>query len=54
VQDLLTAHRGFNNFYNEPAFGRRLELLVKPPAKLPEPVAEDFVLALVQVFSVEC
>jgi hypothetical protein len=50
VQDLITAHRGFNNFYNEPAFARRLEALVKPPAKLPDPVAEDFVLAVIEAF----
>jgi hypothetical protein len=50
LQDLLTAHRGFNNFYNEPPFARRLAALMKPPAKLPHVVAEDYVLGLVEAF----
>jgi hypothetical protein len=50
LQDLLTAHRGFNNFYNEPPFARRLASLMKPPAKLPQAIAEDYILGLVEVF----
>lgn len=50
LQDLLTAHRGFNNFYNEPPFARRLAALMKPPAKLPDVIAEGYVLAIVEVF----
>lgn len=50
LQDLLTAHRGFNNFYNEPPFARRLASLMKPPAKLPAAIAEDYVIGLVEVF----
>ena len=50
LQDLLRAHRGNNNFYNEPAFARRLQSLMKPPAKLPESISEDYVLGLVEAF----
>ena len=50
LQDMLSAHRGFNNFYNEPPFARRLASLMRPPAKLPTAIAQDYVLGLVEVF----
>jgi hypothetical protein len=51
LQDLLTAHHApLNNFYNEPPFARRLAALMKPPAKLPDIIAEEYVLTLVEVF----
>lgn len=48
LQDLRTAHRGFNNFYNEPPFARRLASLTRPPARLPDIVAEEYTLTLVE------
>lgn len=50
IQELRSAHRGFNNFYAEPPFARRLASLMKPPARLPELVADEYVLALVEAF----
>jgi hypothetical protein len=50
LQDLLTAHRNFNNFYTETPFAKRLAVLMAPPANLPTAVAEPYVLGLVEVF----
>lgn len=50
INNLLTAHRGLNNFYNEPPFARELSRLVGQPAKVPEQINNKYVLALVEVF----
>ncbi len=50
LQDLLTTHRGFNNFYSEPPFAKRLAVLMASSASLPAAVAEPYVLGLVEVF----
>ena len=50
INNLITAHRGINNFYNEPPFARELSRLVGQPAKVPEQIKDKYVLALVEVF----
>ncbi len=49
LEELLSAHRRTNNFYNEPAFARRLQELVKN-GKVPTGIEERFVQSLVDVF----
>lgn len=48
IEDLLMAHRGFNNFYNEPGPARRLNQLAGE--RVPPAVALPYVAALVEVF----
>lgn len=50
VQDLLSAHRGVNNFYSEPAFARQLQRVVGETGNIPPQVVEPYVLCLVEVF----
>ena len=50
IQDLLTAHRGYNNFYSEPPFARQLGRLVAGGNSVPKQVRVAYVLALVDVF----
>ena len=50
LQDLLIAHRGFNNFYAEPPLARRLAVVMGSSASLPAAVAEPYILGLVEVF----
>ena len=50
IQNLLTGHRGLNNFYNEPAFARQLRTLVSEGGAIPPQVEERYVMALVEVF----
>jgi hypothetical protein len=50
VDELLVAHRGFNNFHIEPSFARRLESLVGERGSIPAPVAERYVEGLTEVF----
>jgi hypothetical protein len=50
IQNLLTAHRGLNNFYNEPAFARQLKTLVGDAGAVPPQVEERYVMALVEVY----
>ncbi|MDQ1747608.1 MAG: hypothetical protein QOD07_1871 [Frankiaceae bacterium] len=47
---LAAAHRGFNNFYNEPAPARQLEALVGELGNVPESVEGKYVRVLVEVF----
>lgn len=49
LENLLSAHRGFNNFHNEPVFARQLKLLVGEGRAAPPQVKSDYVLALVEV-----
>jgi hypothetical protein len=49
VDDLLLAHRGFDNFYSEPSRARLLESIVGD-RDVPEDVRHPYVLALVEVF----
>lgn len=50
VDELLAAHRGFNNFHLEPSFARRLESLVGEKGLVPPAIAERYVEGLVEVF----
>ena len=49
LDELLVAHRGFNNFYSEPAPARRLFELVGQQG-VPAAISEIYVQALVEVF----
>ena len=49
VENLLFAHRGANNFYNEPAFARALQRLVGK-GKIPKQVDQVYTLGLVEAF----
>lgn len=49
VDDLLIAHRGFDNFYAEPARARLLARTVGDQ-QIPEAVRQDYVMGLVEVF----
>lgn len=50
INNLLSAHRGFNNFYNEPSFARQLNRIVGDPPKVPKTINKKYVLSLVEVF----
>lgn len=51
IDNLLSAHRGWNNFYNEPPFARALaDLVGAAGASVPAQVRTPYVLALVEVF----
>lgn len=50
LDNLLTAHRGLNNFYNEPAFARQLQRIVGESGNIPNQLSRKFVLGLVEVF----
>jgi len=46
----LNAHRGNNNFYNEPLFARELKRIVSVPPKIPKGINKQYVLVLVEVY----
>lgn len=50
IENLLGAHRNFNNFYNEPSFARQLKRIVGEPLKVPKAINKKFVMAIVEVF----
>lgn len=50
IDELLVAHRGFNNFHIEPSFARRLESLVGDKGEVPTSIAEHYIEGLVDVF----
>jgi hypothetical protein len=50
IRNLLNAHRGTNNFYNEPPFARELKRIVGMPPKIPKGINKQYVLTLVEVF----
>lgn len=50
IENLLTAHRGLNNFYNEPAFARQLQRQVGEAGRVPTEINIKYVLSLVEVF----
>jgi hypothetical protein len=49
INQLLSMHRGANNFYNEPEFARQVERLVGK-RKVPAKIDRDYVLGIVDVF----
>lgn len=50
LDNLVNAHRGFNNFYNEPPFAKELQRLVGATGNVPLQIRKKYVLALVEVF----
>ncbi len=50
LDNLLTAHRSWGNFYNEPSFARQLQRLIGKDGKLPPSIAKKYALNLVEVF----
>jgi len=50
VEELLSAHRGLNNFHIEPSFAHRLQSLVGDRGQVPSQIAERYVEGLVEVF----
>lgn len=50
IDNLLNAHRGWDNFANEPAFAKALERLINDRGQVPLQIREKYVLALVEVF----
>ena len=50
IENLLSAHRGVDNFYIEPPFAKQLQRLVGEEGKVPEAINEEYVLCLVNVF----
>lgn len=50
IDNLLSAHRSFNNFYNEPAFARQLQRIIGQPIKVPKSVEKKFIIAIVETF----
>ena len=49
LNQLLSMHRGTNNFYNEPQFARQVERLVGKQ-KVPTQLDRDYVITMVDVF----
>lgn len=50
LENLLSAHREMNNFYNEPQFARQLQRLVGQQGGIPNQISNRFVDGLVCVF----
>lgn len=50
LDNLLRAHRAFNNFYNEPSFASQLSRMIGTPAKVPKGITKKYVLTLVEVY----
>lgn len=50
IDNLASAHRGFNNFYNEPSFARQLQRIVGTPPRVPKSLDKKYTLTLVDVF----
>ncbi|MBD2472643.1 hypothetical protein [Nostoc sp. FACHB-145] len=50
LDNLLNAHRGWDNFANEPPFAKALEALINDRGEVPLPIREKYVLGLVEVF----
>ncbi|WP_433782180.1 hypothetical protein ACQPX6_19980 [Actinomycetospora sp. CA-101289] len=50
LDDLIAAHRGFNNFHLEPAPARALEALVGQHGDVPQAVGTKYVAVLVEVY----
>lgn len=50
LEELLSAHRGFNNFHIEPSFARRLQSLVGEKGLVPSAIAGRYTEGLVEVY----
>ncbi|MDD4343163.1 MAG: hypothetical protein PHH19_02200 [Eubacteriales bacterium] len=50
LDNLLSAHRGLNDFYSEPPFARELSRLLGNPVKIPQEVEGKYIATIVEVF----
>lgn len=50
IDNLMTSHRGYNNFYNEPSFAKQLQRIIGTPPKVPKSINKKYILSLVDVF----
>ena len=50
ITNLLNAHRGFNNFYNEVPWAKHQRSEVGTPISIPQKINKIYVLAVVEVF----
>jgi len=50
IQDLLSAHRGTNNFYTEPGAARQLKTAAGSSDAVPDSIRTRYVLCLVEVY----
>lgn len=50
IDALMTAHNGFNNFYNEPGPARTLAALAGSGGRIPEGVVPKYVMVVVKAF----
>lgn len=50
IQELLSAHRGTNNFYTEPGTARQLKTVVSSSDTVPDSIRSHYVSCLVEVF----
>ncbi len=50
IDNLLSVHRGFNNFYNEPPFARQLVRILGEPMKIPKIIEKKLVYSIVETF----
>ncbi|MGB8347739.1 MAG: hypothetical protein WCD86_22850, partial [Ktedonobacteraceae bacterium] len=50
LENLLTVHHNYDNFYNEPPFARQLQRLVGPDGDIPSQISQKYVFGLVEVF----
>lgn len=50
IDELLAAHRTYNNFHIEPSFARRIQSLVGEKGSIPSSIVERYVEALVEVY----
>jgi hypothetical protein len=50
IDNLASAHRGFNNFYNEPTFAGQLHRIIGDPPKVPKALNKKYVYTIVEAF----
>ncbi len=50
LENLISAHRGTNNFYNEPVFAKQLKLITWEFGVIPKQIMHDYVYKIVEVF----
>ncbi|GLV59831.1 hypothetical protein KDH_66550 [Dictyobacter sp. S3.2.2.5] len=50
LDNLLSAHRSWGNFYNEPSFARQVQRLVGKDGKIPTLIEKKYVYGVVEVF----
>lgn len=50
LENLLSVHRGLNNFHREPTFARQLKSIVGMPPQIPRNLRNRFIYGIVEVF----